>query len=344
MGMKAEIVEKKDTLELVSGGKFPSLIQLAGKKATYKFVEFFRATLSNDNTREAYARAVYRFFAWCEGRGLELSTIPPVATAGYIRELERSQDLSATSIKQHLSAIKRLFDFFVVEGVTSYNPASSVRGPKYSAKQGKTPVLTAEETRQLFSSIETMENKSIKDYRDLALLGVLFYSWVRVGAACRMNVGDYYVQSKGRSLRFLEKGSKLHIVPAHHKVVEYLDAYLSEAGVDSSLKSEKNKPLFRTLDRSRQLTTQRLDRENVFRMVRQRAIEAGINTEISVHTARATGITTYLENGGRVEQAQEIANHADPRTTKLYDRRKDIITQAEIERVQYREGLEVRES
>lgn len=333
--MTAEIVGKESTLELVSQGNFPMLIHNAGKKATYKFVEFFTATLSNDSTREAYARGVYKFFLWCEGKGLELATVHPVAVGGYIRELERSEELSATSIKQHLSAIKRLFDFFVVEGVVGYNPASSVRGPKYSAKQGKTPVLTTEETRQLFQSLEMIEHKSIKDYRDLALLGVLFYSWVRVGAACRLNVGDYYVQNKGRSLRFLEKGSKLHIVPAHHKVVEYLDAYLSEAGIDSSLKSEKSKPLFRTLGRSRNLTTQRLDRENVFRMVRQRAIEAGINTEISVHTARATGITTYLENGGRVEQAQEIANHADPRTTKLYDRRKDIITQAEIERVQY---------
>jgi integrase/recombinase XerD len=258
-----------------------------------------------------------------------------VATAGYIRELEREGKLSATSIKLHLSAIKRLFDFFVTEGVTAFNPAGSVRGPKYSARQGKTPVLSSEETRQLFQSLERIEEKSIKDLRDLALLGVLFYSWVRVSAACKLNVGDYYAQGKGHVLRFFEKGGKLHLVPAHHKVVEYLEAYLQAAGIDSTNKAEKTKPLFRTLDRSRQLTKDRLDRQNVFELVRRRAKAANITTEISVHTARATGITTYLENGGRVEQAQGIANHADPRTTKLYDRRKDIITQAEIERVQY---------
>lgn len=118
----------------------PALIGEAGERAQYKFVEFFTAHLSSENTRRTYARAVYRFLAGCEGRGLELAHIHPVAVAGYIRGLEG--ELAPASVKVHLAAIRMLFDWFVVEGVMSYNPASSVKGPKHSPKRGKTPVLT----------------------------------------------------------------------------------------------------------------------------------------------------------------------------------------------------------
>lgn len=325
-----EVVAKKDTLELVSQGFLPSVIEEAGDKARYKFVEFFTAHIANENTRRAYARAAYRFLAWCEVRGLELKDIHPVATAGYIRELEG--ELNPASVKVHLAAIRMLFDWFVVEGVTSYNPASSVKGPKHSPKRGKTPVLTPADTRRLFESIEL---ETIKDFRDRAILGVLFYAWVRVSAVCKVDVGDYYHVGKNSFLRFKEKGGKEHAIPAHHKAVEYLDAYLAEAGIDPSDRAGKKAPLFRTIGNTRELTKTRMHRNDVFRMVRARALDAGITADITVHSARATGITTYLENGGQLEAAQDIANHADPRTTRLYDRRKDRLDRAEIERVQY---------
>ena len=293
-------------------------------------MEFFTAHISSDNTRKAYARATYRFLSWCDTRGLGLEQIHPVAVAGYVRGLEG--ELSPATVKQHLAAIRMLFDWFVVGGVTSYNPASSVKGPKHSPKRGKTPVLTPADTRRLFDSIELV---TIKDYRDRAILGVLFYAWVRVSAVCKLDVRDYSHVGRNTFLRFQEKGGKEQLVPAHHKAVEYIEAYLMEAGIEPTDKLEKNEPLFRTIDNRRQLTDRRLDRSAVFRTVRSRALEAGISAEISVHSARATGITTYLENGGTLEAAQDIANHADPRTTRLYDRRKDRIDRAEIERVQY---------
>lgn len=148
-------------------------------------------------------------------------------------------------------------------------------------------------------------------------------------------LGDYYHVGKNSFLRFKEKGGKVHTIPAHHKAVEYLDAYLEQAGIDPLDKEQKRLPLFRTLDRTRALSTRRLDRHNLYRMLKERALAAGITADISVHSARATGITTYLENGGQLEAAQDIANHSDPRTTRLYDRRSDRLDRAEIERVQY---------
>jgi integrase len=127
----------------------------------------------------------------------------------------------------------------------------------------------------------------------------------------------------------------VHELPAHHKAVEAINAYLIKADINPDEKRQRKLPLFRTIDRSRNLTENPLDQSVVYRMLRRRAKAAGIQTEISAHTARATGITSYLENRGTLEQAQDIAAHADPRTTRLYDRRHVRVERSEIERVQY---------
>jgi len=92
--------------------------------------------------------------------------------------------------------------------------------------------------------------------------------------------------------------------------------------------------LFRsTRGRTRQLTTNPLAQADVYRMIRRRALKAGIKTRIGNHTFRATGITQYLRNGGRRELAQQMAAHESPRTTALYDRRDDEVAVDEVERI-----------
>lgn len=108
-----------------------------------------------------------------------------------------------------------------------------------------------------------------------------------------------------------------------------LDAYLDAAGIDERGKE----PLFRTVSKARQLTAAAMGRHDVFRMIRRRTRAAGLPPTVCCHTFRATGITAYLENGGTIENAQAIAAHSSPRTTKLYDRTSDRITLNEIERI-----------
>ena len=103
--------------------------------------------------------------------------------------------------------------------------------------------------------------------------------------------------------------------------------------LSANIESQPRAPLFRTLDRARNLTTTRILRTDVLKMVKRRAGHAGISTKISPHTFRATGITIYLDEGGNLETAQAIAAHESPRTTKLYDRTSDAIDLAEIERI-----------
>ena len=134
-----------------AGPILPAIIANAGEKAGRRFIEFLTATIRNTNTRQAYARAIGDFFAWCERHRLTLTAIEPVHVAAYIETLTKAR--SAPTVKQHLAAIRMCFDWLTSGGVMDFNPASSVRGPKHKVKQGKTPVLTADEAKALLASI-----------------------------------------------------------------------------------------------------------------------------------------------------------------------------------------------
>jgi site-specific recombinase XerD len=301
----------------------PRIIAAAGEGASRRFVEFFVATIRNKNTRLAYARSVRDFLEWCEDRGFRLGSIEPVVVAAYVEQHKGSRP----TVKQHLAAIRMLFDWLVTGQVLPVNPAWSVRGPRHVVKRGKTPVLSAAEARTLLDSIDVA---ALSGLRDRALIGLMVYSFARVSAAVGMNVEDYFRQGKRWWFRLHEKGGKRHDVPAHHNAEAYMDAYLEAAG----LAGERNAPLFRTVDRHGRLTDRRLTRNDALRMVKRRARAAGLPRAICCHTFRATGITAYLENGGTIENAQAIAAHESPRTTKLYDRTGDEITLDEVERIQ----------
>jgi site-specific recombinase XerD len=316
------------TAELVKAEKgivLPAIIAGEGHRASRRFLEFFTANIRNSNTRLSYMRAINPFLAWCEERGLELRQVEPMAVAAYIELL--TQERAPQTVKQHLAAIRMLFDWLVTGQIVPFNPAASVRGPRYSIRKGKTPVLSAQETRKLLDSIDTSH---VVGLRDRALVGTMVYSFARVSAVVNMKVRDYYPQGKRYWIRLHEKGGKFHEVPAHHTAEKYLDEYIEAA----SIFEEKNKPLFRsTRGRSRALTMRTMSRFDAYKMIRRRAEDAGISSEIACHTFRATGITEYLRNGGTIEHAQQIAAHESPRTTKLYDRTSDAISLDEIERI-----------
>jgi site-specific recombinase XerD len=301
----------------------PAMIGRAGELAAWKFIEFFTATIRNRNTRAAYAHAVTQFFAWCEAhRILALDQVRPVVVAAYIEQ----HAAAAPTVKQHLAAVRMLFDWLVIGQIVPMNPAASVRGPKHVVRRGKTPVLKADQARQLIDSIKV---DSIVGLRDRAIIGTMVYTFGRVSAMVHMQVDDYYQNGKRWWIRLHEKGGKRHEVPAHHNAEAYLDAYLEAAGIRDQGKG----PLFRSVDKHRQLTVNPMTRTDVLRMIKRRALEAGLPSSTCCHTFRATGITAYLENGGTIENAQAIAAHESPRTTKLYDRTSDEISLTEVERI-----------
>lgn len=293
--------------------------------AARRTVEFFTAHIRNPNTRKAYARAAAEFASWCTAAGIEdLRLVQPVHVAAWVETLQL--ELSAPSVKLRLAAIRMLFDWLVVGQVIPMNPASSVRGPRHSVKKGKTPVLGADEARELLDAIDTT---SLVGLRDRALIGLMVYTFARVGAVIKMRVEDVYIQNRRTWVRLHEKGGKRHEMPCHHNLDEYLHAYMTAAGLDAA-----KGYLFRSaVGRTGQLTEKPMSQSDVYRMIGRRALKAGIATKIGCHTFRATGITEYLRNGGKLEVAQQMANHESARTTGLYDRRNDQVSLDEVERI-----------
>ena len=310
----------------VNGHVVPALVASLGEAASWRFIEFFTANIRNPHTRRAYARACSRFFGWCETRGLTLQAIRPYDVAAWVEALQT--DHSPPGVKQQLAAVRMLFDWLVIGQVVPMNPAAAVRGPKHVVNTGKTPVLDAEEWRRLMDSIPT---ETVRDLRDRALIATLTYSFARITAALRMRVEDLRPKGAGWQVRLYEKGGKHHVMPCHHALAEALHAYIAGAGIAEDRKGW----LFRTSPRrnAMALTTDAMMQADAWRMIRRRAAAAGIHASIGNHTFRATGITAYLSNGGALEHAQSMAAHESPRTTKLYDRSKDRLTQDEVERI-----------
>jgi site-specific recombinase XerD len=302
----------------------PPAVFLPHQKAAERFFDFFTSHIRNRNTRRAYYKAACRFSAWCEGRELrDLARVKPMHVAAYVEAL--LADLSKPTVKQHLAALRMLFDWLVVGHMMEVNPAHSVRGPKHVVKKGKTPVLDREEARALLERIDT---GSLVGLRDRALIGMMVYTFARVGAVLQMNVSDYFTQGRRGWVRLHEKNGKEHEAPCHHKLEAFLDEYIKAAGIAD----DKDGPLFRTTGRSTG-KQHRMTQPDAFRMLQRRARQAGIKTHIGNHSLRATGITDYLRSEGTLEHAQQMANHSSPRTTKLYDRREDEASLDEYERI-----------
>jgi len=304
----------------------PAAIAGAGDTAVRRFLEFFAATIRNKNTRMAYYRAVTDFFAWLDAAGIvALVDIEPLHVATYIEALQ--ERMAKPTVKQHLAAIRMLFDWLVTGAILASNPATSVRGPKHVIKRGKTPVLTTDQARVLIESIDT---STLIGLRDRAVIGVMTYAFARIGAVVSMRVEDYFANGKRWWVRLHEKGGKRHEMPAHHKLEAFLDEYIRTAGIAGDERS----PLFRSaVRRTGTLAATAMHRVDAWRMVQRRAAELGMKVKIGCHTFRATGITAYLEAGGTLENAQAMAAHESPRTTKLYDRTGDEITLDEVERI-----------
>jgi site-specific recombinase XerC len=222
----------------------------------------------------------------------------------YIEAL--GKDFEKPTVKQHLAAIRMLFDWLVTGQVVATNPAHAVRGPKHVVKTGKTTVLDAEQARRLLDSIDTLTAVGV---RDRALISVMTFAFARIGAVVAMRVEDYYPKGKRWWVRLHEKGGKRLEMPAHHNLEAYIDSYIEAAGIRDGGKA----PLFRSAaGRTGTLTEKPMNRVDAWRMIQRRAAEVGMKVRIGCHTFRATGITAYLEAGGALENAQEHMSRRVP--------------------------------
>jgi integrase/recombinase XerD len=302
----------------------PVLITEVGPAARFAYEEFFFGRIRNPHTRKAYQHAVHQFSDWCQQHGLELVRVTPADVGRYLDSLS----VSTPTRKLHLAGLRRFFDELVMRHVLILNPAHSVRSERYQALEGKTPEIAVADARQLLHSIDASHPVG---QRDRAILGILIYTAARVGAVAKLRRSDFYNVGDQHCLRFHEKNGKRREIPVRHDLQEFLLSYLAAAGLDYS---EPTTPLFRTtVRRTRRLTQTGMTADDMARMLKRRLRDCGLSTRLSPHSFRVTTITDLLEQGVPLEDVQHLAGHADPRTTRLYDRRQRRVTRNIVERI-----------
>ena len=301
----------------------PALIRAGGPAATFAWDEFFTASLRNPHTRAAYDRAVRRFAAWVEPQGVPLERVTPGMVGAYFDRMAAS----VPTKKLHLAAIRGLFDVLVVRHVVVLNPAASVRGERYQVVEGKTPEITPDQARRLLASVSRATPAGL---RDRALIGMLIYTAARAGAVAKLRARHLTHDGTQWVVRFEEKGGKSREVPVRHDLEGLLQAYLTALGPAPP----KDAPLFRSAaGRTGRLTDRGVTGVDVCRMVKRRLAAAGLPDRLSPHSFRVATVTDLLAQGVPLEDVQHLAGHADPRTTRLYDRRSKVVTRNIVERI-----------
>jgi len=310
--------ERKPTNDL------PSIVADAGPAARFAWEEFLFGRLRNHHTRRAYARAVGRFLDWCETRRIGLQHVSPCDVGQYMDELPAALPTK----KQHLAALRHFFDQMVTRHAVILNPAASVRGERYQVVEGKTPEISVDQARRLLRSIGTAD---VVGLRDRAIVGILVYTAARVGAVAKLRVRDYFDAGDQFCLRFTEKGGKSRDIPVRHDLQQFLTSYFATAGTASAA---HDAPVFRTaVRRTKQLTEHPMTPSDIGRMVKRRMRDANLPSRLSPHSFRVATITDLLSQGVPLEDVQHLAGHADPRTTRLYDRRQRRVTRNIVERI-----------
>src|SRR4051795_11791151 len=310
----------------------PDIVREAGPGAEYAYADFFKARIGNSNTRKAYKRAVDRFLGWCQLRRLELRQVTSFVVGDYVEHHLVDKDghpLSAPTKKQHLAGLRHFFDNQQMYHGVGINPASSVRGPKYSAREGKTPAFHDKQVRDL---IDSVAEGDVIGIRDRTLLMILAYTAARAGAVARLRTMDYVTDGRSWFFNFGEKGGKLHQVPVRHDLQLQMERYLEAAGFEG--RSDKT-PLFRTARRrKRELTDRGLNGNDLLRVVKRRLKGAGLpEGAFCCHSFRATTATNLLKQKVAREQVQYLLGHSDARTTDLYNRTEKEVTRNVVERI-----------
>ena len=327
-----ELVVHADLERLRREVAAPPIVRDAGPGAEYAYADFFKAKIGNPNTRKAYKRAVDRFLGWCQARGLSLRQVTSFVVGDYLElhlDDKDGRPLAAPSKKQHLAALRHFFDNQQMYHGVGINPASSVRGPKHSAREGKTPAFDERQVRTLLDSVG---NDDVVAARDKTLLMILAYTAARAGAVAKLRTMDYVTDGRAWSFHLGEKGGKVHHVPARHDLQVQMETYLKAARLEG--KSDKS-PLFRTAKRKkRELTERGLNGNDLLRIVKRRLRRAGLPPgAFCCHSFRATTATNLLKQKVPREQVQYLLGHSDARTTDLYNRTEKEVTRNIVERI-----------
>lgn len=304
--------------------RIPDVVSEAGMPAERAWDDFFRGVIANDHTRVAYSRAVRSFLNSATVNGKRLHEITAADVGEYLRQMPGGLPKK----KQHHSALRRFFSLLVERHLCIINPALVARTERMEITEGKTPKITESQSRQLLSAISSCTHIGL---RDRAIIGILMWTGVRVGSIARLRQRDYCHSGDQHMLRFDEKRGRSREIPVRHDLLRFLNAYLNET---SRRHAHDDNPLFVTAKgRCGTLSDVAMNAHDIGRMVKRHLKRSGLPTNLSPHSFRVGVATDLLEQGVPLADVQYLLGHADPRTTRLYDRRKKEVTRSIVERI-----------
>lgn len=302
----------------------------------------FICTRNNDNTRAAYLRILQEFLLWVERE--QFTTLADVTASHlskYVTGLHRRrknkkqiEPLSNRSRAQVASCLRGYFTQLVRGGALATNPATAIETHTLKVKIGHYQPLAPHQMAKFLDSIPT---DTLYGLQERAIVAFMAFSCARVSAVVKMKLDDLYEEDGHLQVRLSEKGGHRHHVPCHPELERYLKDFL-HASRPGSPACDPNPAvwLFRRWDRRRKILTGRpLSRMVCYHMVKRRNKTLGF-PNVTNHTFRATGITTFLNAGGALDDARRLANHASVNTTKLYDHRNQKVSVADVQKINYR--------
>ena len=308
----------------VAAPAFPPVLERPGTVASFAADEFFSARISNAETRRAYARAVGWFLEYCERKDLELAHVTPGLAGRFLRDLP----VSAATKNQAFAALRHFFDALVTRHAVVLNPFHSVRGIQHQVVDGKTSEISLSQARRLIAAIEIGSPMGL---RDRAMLGTLITTGCRIGALCRVRIGDLRDHEEGRLFRFREKNGKEREIPVRDDRDEWIQAYMAAAGI---AEDPPGAPLWRGALRGGFLTRRQVNQAAVRAMLKRRLATAGLPDQLTPHSFRVMVVTALLSQNVPVEEVPHLVGHSHPSTTQLYDRRRRV-NRSIVERIPF---------
>jgi integrase/recombinase XerD len=288
-------------------------------------VDFTEAWLYNrrlsEHTRAAYRRDVTGWLTWCAQRDLEPLRATFLDVNHWARTLEATIDprsgrpLTPATVARKLSALSSWYDFLVKLRAVETNPVAAADRPRVDRDHSATVGLTPREVDALLAAAEADTGPTA--LRNRAALALLADLGLRVGELVSLNLADLGQERGHRSVRFVGKGGRARRRALSPGAAHAVDAYLAARAAAARVPVEHlTGALLVTASGAR------LDRHAVFRMVRRLARAAGIPTwaHLSPHSLRHAFATTARAEGVPLEDVQDAMGHADPRTTRRYDR------------------------
>lgn len=277
-------------LAVLSGPKALSPVQTASDLAA-AFLAGYSAS-----TRAAYACDLKHWGTFLGGIAVEPLAAHRTHVDVYVRMCE-SDGLSASTIARRLSTLAGFYAYAVAEDLIDRNPVQRVRRPKVSDESPRLG-LDRDELARLLAV-------STKNPRDHALVCLLALNGLRVSETLGLDVSDLSHERGHRTVALARKGGKRQTAPL---------APMTSSALDALLGARSDGPVFQTA------TGRRLDRFAAAKIIRRLAQRAGIDKPLSPHSLRHTFVTQALDAGASLRDVQDAAGHADPRTTRRYDR------------------------